>query len=64
MLIKYNKNTDRFDLIGLTISDLSAIGSALNLAGDYGKEHKKLSKVMGTALDEFEHDARSGIIRR
>lgn len=64
MLIKYNTNTDRFDLIGLTISDMSSIMSALNLAGDYGKEHKELSKVMEKAFDDFERDARSGIIRR
>jgi len=64
MLIKYNTNTDRFDLIGLTISDMSAIMSALNMAGDYGKAHKKLFKAMEATLDEFERDTKSKIIRR
>jgi len=62
LLIKYNTNTDRFDLIGLTISEMSSIMSALNLAGDYGKEHKELYKTMTTAFDDFERDAKSKII--
>lgn len=63
MLLKYNVNTDRFDLKGLTINEMSAIASALNLASDYGKPHKKLSESLEASLDELERQAKSGIIR-
>lgn len=54
MLLKYNADTDRFELKGLTINELSAIASALNLAKDYGKAHKVLSERLEEALDEME----------
>ena len=54
MLLKYNADTDRFELKGLSINELSAIGSALRLAGDYEKYHKLLSKKLDAALAEME----------
>ncbi len=55
MLLKYNKDTDRFELKGLTINEISAIGSALKLAGDYGEPHKILSERLDEALNEMEN---------
>lgn len=62
MLIKYNTNTNKFDLMGLSTSDLSTIHSGLKLAGDYGKSHKKLSEKLDVALFELEQRAQSKII--
>ncbi len=59
MLLKYNADTDRFELKGLSINELSAISSALELAGDYGKTHKILSERLNEALCEMEKRVRS-----
>ena len=65
MLLKYKKNTDWLTLTGLTSKDIAAIEMALTYSGESGNaHHEKLAKEMELLLDEFERDAKSGIIRR
>jgi len=51
MLLKYNTDTERFDLKGLTIDDLATLGSGMKMAGEFGKPQKKMSKLLRSLID-------------